>query len=157
MHRVTVIKNDHTGREVWRYQGRVLRREDSLVVLEARFDHDEVDVGPVTFRRGDSFVERFYSDRWYNIFEVHDANDGHLKGWYCNIARPAALLPDEIRADDLGLDVFVHPDGRTLTLDQDEFDALPLDEGERRAALDGLAELRRLIQERCPPFDALPS
>jgi hypothetical protein len=153
---ITIIKNDHTGREVWRYQGRVLRSDASQVVLEACFDHDEVDLGYVIFRRGDRFVERHYSDRWYNIFEVHDAQDDHLKGWYCNITRPAVLLPDEIRADDLGLDVFVHPDGRMLTLDQDEFDALPLDEGERRAALDGLAELKRLIQTRSPPFDALP-
>jgi hypothetical protein len=154
--RITVIKNDHTGHEVWRYQGCVLHREDSQVTLEAYFDHDEVDLGYVIFRRGDRFVERHYSDRWYNIFEVHDAQDDHLKGWYCNITRPAALLPDEIRADDLGLDVFVHPDGRMLTLDQDEFDALPLDDGERRAALDGLAELKRLVQTRRPPFDALP-
>jgi hypothetical protein len=59
-------------------------------------------------------------------------------------------------AGGLVVDVFVHPDGRMLTRDQDEFDALLLSEDERRAALDGLAELKRLIQTRSPPFDALP-
>ena len=42
---VAVIKNDHTGREVWRYQGRVLERGATCVKVEARFDLDDRDAG----------------------------------------------------------------------------------------------------------------
>ena len=29
-------------------------------------------------KRGDRFVETYYSARWYNIFEIHDRDDGAL-------------------------------------------------------------------------------
>ena len=138
---ITVIKNDHTGKEMWRYEGTILEREPNRVRLEARFNRDDLALDYVTFRRGDRFVEDYYSDRWYNVFEVHDVEDDHVKGWYCNFTRPAVLGADTIRADDLALDLFVTPDHRTLILDEDEYTALPLSEQERAqvaAALEAL-------------------
>ena len=44
-----------------------------------------------TLRRGDRFIETYYTDRWYNIFEIHAREDDRLKGWYCNIAKPAVM------------------------------------------------------------------
>ena len=140
-HAITVIKNDHTGQEVWRYVGTILEREPNHVRLEARFNRDDLALDYVTFRRGDRFIEDYYSDRWYNVFEVHDVDDDHIKGWYCNFTRPAALGTDTIRADDLALDLFVYPDHRTLILDEDEYAALPLSVEERaqvEAALEAL-------------------
>lgn len=151
---VTVIKNDHTGREVWRYEGVVLERSATRIVLEASFDRDDMDLGYVTFRRGDRFVEYFYSDRWYSIFEVHERYSDRLKGWYCNFSRPAEFNTGAIRADDLALDLFVHPDGRILVLDRDEFERLALDDRERRAVLDALDELRRRVEAGQVPFTA---
>ena len=152
---ITVIKNDHTGREVWRYAGRVLARGATWVTLEAHFNRSDVETGYHTFRQGDRFVEWFYSDRWYNVFAMHDVDDDRLKGWYCNITRPAELLPDVIRADDLALDVFVSPQGDVTVLDRDEFAALPLDDATRAGAERGLAALQARIAARRPPFDAL--
>lgn len=55
-----------------------------------------------------------------------------LKGWYINVTRPTKMYPSfdvssaaerVLEWTDLKLDVWVYPDGRMLTLDQDEFDA----------------------------------
>lgn len=153
---ITVIKNDHAGREVWRYAGRVLARGATWVQLEARFDRpQDVHTPYHTFRRGDRFVEWFFSDRWYNIFEMHDADDDRLTGWYCNITRPARLEETAIYADDLALDVFVAPHGTVIVLDEDEFAALPLDEETRVQARRALGELLRRIAAREAPFDVV--
>lgn len=143
---VLIIKNNHDGKEMLRYEGVILKRDESEVLLEARFERDDIDLGYTVFRRGDRFVERFYRDRWYNIFEIHDVDDDHIKGWYCNFTRPARFGDGRIEADDLALDLWVTPDGRKLVLDRDEFDALDIGEGERSAVLAGLEEL----QERLP-------
>ena len=149
---IAVIKTDYAGREVWRYDGVILERSATHVTLEARFNRDDMDLGYVLFRRGDRFVEHFYSDRWYNVFEVYDGADGVLKGWYCNITRPARLAENEVRADDLALDLFVYPDRRQLVLDRKEFDALPISAAEREAGLAALAALQLRARSGEPPF-----
>ena len=153
---ITVIKNDHAGRETWRYEGRVLERGATWVKLEAFFNRPDVAASYHTFRQGDRFVEWFFSDRWYNVFQMHDADDGRLKGWYCNVTRPARLAERAIEADDLALDLFIAPDGAVTMLDEDEFAALPLDDATRRAARGAVAALQRMVSERQPPFDAIP-
>jgi hypothetical protein len=152
---ITVVKSDHTGREVWRYDGHTLERDATRLVLEARFNRDDIDLGYVKFRWGDRFVEYFYADRWYNVFAIHDVEDDHLKGYYCNITRPAVLGDGVVRADDLALDVFVFPDGRTQVMDEEEYAALPLTLDERQHALAAVTELQRRARNAEPPFDAL--
>jgi protein associated with RNAse G/E len=149
---ITVIKKDHTGREILHYSGHVLERGPTWIILEAFSTFNDLHRPYHTFRRGDRFVERFYSDRWYNIFEMHDVDDDHLVGWYCNITRPALLGTDVIEADDLALDIFVSPEGQITLLDQDEFAALPLDDSTRSQAERALTDLIALIQECQPPF-----
>jgi uncharacterized protein len=129
---ITVIKNDHTGREVWRYEGVTVQRRLQHVVLEAIFNRDDMDLGYTVFRRGDRFVEWFYADRWYNVFEIHDRDDDHIKGWYCNFTRPAHLTDGRVEADDLALDLWVGQDHTKQILDRDEFDSLPIPDSDRR-------------------------
>lgn len=155
MSAITVIKNDHTGREIWRYEGRVLARGEAWVRLEAFFNRPDVATDYHTFRQGDRFIEWFYSDRWYSVFEMHDADDDHLTGWYCNISRPAVLEQETVSADDLALDVFIAPDGTITVLDEDEFAALPLDDEERARARHAVADIARRVEARQPPFDAI--
>jgi hypothetical protein len=150
---ITVYKHDHTGRPVWSYTGEAVERGATWVKLRARFNRDDYDAGYVVFGRGDLFIEWFYSDRPYNIFKMYGARDGQLKGWYCNVTRPATLTDDEIHADDLALDVFVSPDGTITVLDEDEFAALDLSDDERRLALDAAETLKRLAGAGEPPFD----
>ena len=150
---ITVFKNDHAGREILRYDGRILARGATWVQLEARFSRADVETAYHTFRQGDRFVEWFYNDRWYNIFEMHDRDDDRLAGWYCNITRPAVITAHEIRADDLALDIFIAPDGAITVLDEDEFAALPLDATTRTHARAALSELVQRAAQRQPPFD----
>lgn len=149
---ITVIKRDPSGAETWRYDGTVIDRGAAWVCLEARFNRDDHDAGYLVYRRGDLFTEWFYSDRWYNVFRIQDGVTGALKGWYCNVTRPAQIGPDVVAADDLALDVFVHPDGQTLLLDEDEFAALGLPASDRAAALAAVAQLRALAAAGMAPL-----
>jgi len=152
METVTIRKLDHDGRQVTAYPGQVLRREDHAVVLRTAWDRAPLDVGYVVLEPGDRWTEYFYADRWYNIFEIR-ASDGRLKGWYCNVTRPARISADEVLWEDLALDLWVAPDGETLVLDEDEFAALPLTPAHREAAQQALAELQEMVAQKAAPFD----
>lgn len=151
----TVYKCDHEGRVVWQYYGMVLERGAGWVCLTAVFNGRESDMGFIVFRRGDVFTEWFYADRWYNVFRIADGETGTLKGWYCNITRPAQITADSVRADDLALDVFVTPAGQVLLLDEDEFTALNLAADDQQAAYQAVEALRDLAARRAEPFDEL--
>ena len=146
-----VYKLDHHGREVWQYPGRVLARDDHSVRLEGFYNRDNTTVGYAVFKRGDRLVETFYSDRWYNVFAVYDRDDGALKGWYCNVTRPATITDEAVSSDDLALDVWVSPDGAVTVLDEDEFAALELNEDDRAAADDALQQLIQLAESGLLP------
>jgi predicted RNA-binding protein associated with RNAse of E/G family len=152
MEAVTVRKLDHDGRQVTAYNGEVLRREDGAIVLRTTWEHPPLDLGFVVLETGGQWIEYFYADRWYNVFEIHAAG-GHLLGWYCNVTRPARISDSGIAWEDLALDLWVAPDGETRVLDEDEFAALPLTPAERRAARAALAELQELAARKAPPFD----
>jgi hypothetical protein len=155
--RVTIHKLDGRG-EVVRYTGAVVERlaDADGVRVEARWERPPLDLGYVRFEPGDRFVEWFYRDRWYNVFEIHAAGTGALKGWYCNVAAPATIEPGRIAYRDLLLDLWVGADGSALVLDEDEFAAdTSLDAATVAGAERGLAELLALVRERRPPFDAL--
>lgn len=144
MGEITVYKLDDSGREVWQYPATVLARYDNAIRLEAPFNRDDMDLGYATFERGDRFVETFFSDRWYNIFAIYGRRNGTLKGWYCNICRPAEITASAVSCEDLALDLWVDPDGRCLVLDEEEFAASPLPAGDRRQAREALQELQNL-------------
>ena len=57
------------------------------------------------------------------MFQVY-SESGDLKGWYCNVTKPAQVQDDELTFVDLALDLWVWPDRRYLVLDEDEFDDL---------------------------------
>ena len=139
---ITVIKLDVSGQETWRYQGKVLMRDEESILLEAFFDREDRLFHGMPLRTGDRFVETYYTGRWYNIFEIHGRGDDRLRGWYCNIAKPAMIWWDTLSYVDLALDLLVFPDGRQVVLDEEEFSALRLSESEHQRALAALAELQ---------------
>ena len=67
---ITVLKRNLDGEVTWQYEGRVLRRETNCVVLEAHFNREDMPFMDVVLKRGDRFVETFFTDRWYNVFEI---------------------------------------------------------------------------------------
>jgi len=152
---IVVVKLGDDGHEVLRYAGHVLARGATWVRLEATFNYPDKAVGEIFFRQGDRFVEWHYTDRWYNVFEVHAGDDDHLRGWYCNITRPAEIAGSEVRAEDLALDVLILPDGRVTILDEDEFAALDLAGAEQAAAWAAVDDLRGRASAGEAPFEAL--
>lgn len=147
MNEIKVIKQDYRGLETFRYSGKILQRGIDHIVLEAYFNREDTPIGEIVLRRGDRFIETYYTDRWYNIFEIHERNSDQIKGWYCNIGYPAEIQDRQISYRDLALDLLVYPDGRYLILDEDEFNALPLPPEIRGAALASIAELQNRFRE----------
>lgn len=149
--RVLVLKLNPQGEEMWRYEGDVIERGQGWLKVEALFDRDDRPFMDTILKRGDRFVETYYSARWYNIFEIYDRDDGALKGWYCNITRPATWSDGRIEYVDLFLDLWVSVDGTQTVLDEDEFDTAELGDDLRHAARQGLAELRDWFQNQKSP------
>ncbi|HEX6796133.1 MAG TPA: DUF402 domain-containing protein [Ktedonobacterales bacterium] len=155
MTRMRVQKLDTQGRVAVTYEAKLAERLPDGVRLEARWERPALPLGYTTFETGDRFVEWFFTDRWYNIFEIHTPDDT-LKGWYCNVAEPATITADTIACRDLLLDLWVTPDGATRMLDEDEFAAdTTLDEQTRHRARAALDALQRLVRERAGPFARL--
>ncbi len=154
---ITVHKLNARGQQLLEYPGSLVSLEGNCLVLEAYFEPEELDLVGYRLHRGDRFVETYYADRWYNIFTIYDRDDGRLKGWYCNITRPAKFSPagDHVYAEDLALDLIVFPDGRWMVLDEEEFAALPLRLEERQQALRALTDLQAQVVRREGPFEAL--
>lgn len=150
--RVTVQKKNLAGEVTWQYEGVLLKREPNLVVLEAYFNRLDTPFMDVVLKENDRFVETFYSDRWYNIFEIYDRDDGHVKGWYCNIGMPAVIEAGSVSYVDLALDLWVSANGKQSVLDEDEFVELDLNKELMTGALNGLQELKRHFATKNPPF-----
>jgi protein associated with RNAse G/E len=82
------------------------------------------------------------------VFQI-SAPDGAFRGWYANVELPAELNAEahELRYVDLELDVWMHPDGEFVVLDQDEFDTLLAEHVQLAdAAHHGRTELLNLAQ-----------
>lgn len=148
MDNVIVIKRDLEHRETWRYSGKVLARNKDQIKIEAFFNRPDVEFYGMLLAQGDRFVETFFTDRWFNVFEIHSHSDNKFKGLYCNVSYPAEITDGVVSYVDLALDLLVFPDGRQLVLDQDEFESLSLSNEIRlqaQTALDQLIEYTRKI------------
>ncbi len=149
---IRVLKCNLSNEVTWQYDGRILRREANEILLEAFFNREDAPFMDVILKRNDRFLETFHADRWYNIFEIYDRDDDRLKGWYCNIGRPARITDEAVSYVDLALDLWVSADGKQTVLDEDEFESLGLQDEERQQALRALAELQHLFKTQKPPF-----
>lgn len=144
MQSINVRKRNLQGEVTWQYTGLVLERGNDFVRLEARFNRADMPFMGVVLKQNDRFVETFYTTRWYNIFEIHDRDNDQIKGWYCNLGRPAVWdAPDTISYIDLALDLWVATDGTQTLLDEDEFEAMGLEEALKVQVMDGLNELKK--------------
>lgn len=144
--KIVVLKLNTQHQETWRYEGRVLAQDQNSILIEAYFNRPDLPFHGITLRENDRFIERYYTDRWYNIFEIHDRDDDRVKAWYCNVTTPAEISAGCISYVDLALDLFVYPDGHYLVLDQDEFKALDLDPHQQDHACQALETLRIIAQ-----------
>ncbi|MFF3459945.1 DUF402 domain-containing protein [Streptomyces sp. NPDC002730] len=111
------------GRTKIRYPAELVEDNGDRVTVRAPWAGAGTrDFGFVRFEPGDVFTEYYWRDRWYAVKEVR-AGDGTLKGWYCDITRPAVLDGGELVVEDLDLDLWVSADlASVLRLDEDEFE-----------------------------------
>ena len=133
------------GRTKIRYPAEVVSDDGRRLTVRASWAGEGVrDFGFVRFEPGDVFVEHYWRDRWYAVKEVRSA-DGTLKGWYCDVTRPAAVDGDEVVVEDLDLDLWVSADGsEVLRLDEDEFAASGLAAADPEAAACAVVALDEL-------------
>jgi len=140
-----IIKNDHLGNSVWEYDGKVIEQTATAFLLEANFNRSDLMFNGIFLREGDRFLELYPIGKWFNIYEIHDKDNDEIKGWYCNISRPARYGAEKISYDDLALDLLVYPDREMLVLDEDEFKSLSLDQTEILNATKGLEQLKEIF------------
>ncbi|MFE6199496.1 DUF402 domain-containing protein [Streptomyces sp. NPDC057838] len=138
------------GRTKIRYAAELLADDGTRVAVRAPWAGAGVrDFGFVRFEPGDVFTEHYWRDRWYAVKEVRSAA-GTLKGWYCDVTRPAVRSGAELVVEDLDLDLWRSADGTDVRrLDEDEFAASGLagtDPEAARAALAALDELESLAR-----------
>ncbi|MFE0456585.1 DUF402 domain-containing protein [Streptomyces sp. NPDC058914] len=133
------------GRTKIRYPAALLSDDGTRVAVRAPWAGDGVrDFGFVRFEAGDVFTEYYWRDRWYSVKEVRAAT-GAVKGWYCDITRPAVLTGGELVVEDLDLDLWRSADGTDVRrLDEDEFEASGLAETDPEAAAAAVAALDEL-------------
>ncbi|MFF5706314.1 DUF402 domain-containing protein [Streptomyces sp. NPDC012794] len=113
------------------------------------------DFGFVRFEPGDVFVEHFWRTRWYAVKEVR-TGQGVLKGWYCDVTRPALIRGGEIVVEDLDLDLWVPADrSDVLRLDEDEFADSGLTRSDPEAAARAMRALDALEEQARTP-EGLP-
>lgn len=141
-----VVKLNTQRVELWRYDGRIISNSTQGILLEAYFNRpDDLMFHGINMRRGDRFIEMYFYQRWFNIFEIYDKDSEALKAWYCNITRPAEIIDGALHYVDLALDLLVFPDGSMLELDEEEFIDLQLDPGEQTQARKAMQELKQIF------------
>ena len=139
---VTVFKQNHLGEPVFSWESELLAESPTYRQVRAGFSGaDAVPVDKVTFRKGDLFLESYYTDRWYNLFEVHEGLSDQVKCWYINLSFPAQFSAESIIWQDLALDLLVYPNGEYKILDEDEFNALSLEPEIRNHCLETVLEI----------------
>lgn len=151
MSRMKILKKNLADEVTWQYEGVELNRDENSITIEAFFNRDDLPFQDIVLKRNDRFVETFYTDKWYNIFEIYDRDDGKLKGWYCNITKPAVIKDSSVSYVDLALDLWVSADGEKTVLDKDELEELGLDQGLMEKIFEGLRELEMHFETKNPP------
>src|SRR5258708_17604187 len=116
---ITVVKLDPLGKVKIQYQGDVIEHLADGVVVQAYWSQPTKELEYTRFEPGDNFREYYYTDRWFNIFDIA-STAGIRKGWYFNIAEPAVFFFDHIEKGDLFLDLWVTPKRETMNLGWDE-------------------------------------
>ncbi|MEU9237978.1 DUF402 domain-containing protein [Streptomyces shenzhenensis] len=133
------------GRTKISYPAELLHDDGNRIAVRAPWAGDTPrDFGFVRFEPGDVFTEFYWRDRWYAVKEVRAA-DGTLKGWYCDVTRPATLAGGRLVVEDLDLDLWRSADGGDVRrLDEDEFAESGLAERDPEAAAAAVTALDTL-------------
>lgn len=96
----------------------------------------------------------FYPDKWYNVICMI-RKTGIF--YYCNLASPSIYDGEALKNIDYDLDVKVNPLGKTILLDEDEYEEHGKEMGYsprlKQAIESGLKDLMNDIEHQHSPFD----
>ena len=152
---ITVRAHKYDGSAHRSWSAKVLRREGSLIVLNAVFAEELQHHLLGTIERGTASLEYYWLDRWYNIFRFQEPT-GELRNYYCNVNIPPEFDGEVLRYIDLDIDILVNADLSYTVLDQDEFEqnsqTYGYPEEVRKHARLAVTELEQLIKTHGFPF-----
>lgn len=118
---ITVRAYKYDGSEHRSWNARVLKRDGSLLILDAEFAEEVQHDLLGTIARGTRSIEYYWLDRWYNVFRFSHPN-GPLRNYYCNVNVAPAFDGQVLSYVDLDIDILVHTDFSYEILDLDEFE-----------------------------------
>ena len=150
---IHVLRYDGTEHRHW--NARLVRRDGSLIVLEAEFDVEvrHLHLGHIPL--GTRTIEYYWQDRWYNVFEFLD-DAGETRLWYCNVNLPPVIAESSITYVDMDLDIIVRTDFSYQILDADEFEqhaqTFGYPQEVQESAQKALSEIILRIESRQFPF-----
>lgn len=154
--RIIVRACKYDGTEHRRWEAGVLRRDDSLLVLDAKFETEVRHQLLGIIARGTASIEYYWLDRWYNVFRFLEP-DGQLRNYYCNVNVPPVYEKGVLSFVDLDMDILVAPDLSYKVLDEDEFEVNARRYNYPAEVLAGahraLADLKLMIEARQFPFN----
>ncbi|MDX6497693.1 MAG: uncharacterized protein QOG23_953 [Blastocatellia bacterium] len=150
---VRVLKYD--GAEYRRWNARLERHENSLIVLHAAFDEEVQHDLLGNISCGTRTIEYYWLDHWYNVFRFLE-EDSTTKLFYCNVNVPPTISGGVLSYIDLDIDILVQPDFSYQVLDLEEFAdnaaRYGYSEQIKRQAHSAVDELVSLIEARQFPF-----
>jgi uncharacterized protein len=151
---VRTYKYDGTEHRHWRAQ--ISLQQDSLIVLEAKFEEEIQHPLLGTIFPETLSIEYYWLDRWYNIFRFVEP-EGELRNFYCNVNVPPVFQKNVLSYIDLDMDILVAPDFSYSIVDEDEFtvnaERFNYPPEVRRRSLEALGDLVALIEKRAFPFN----
>ena len=154
-HDITVRVLKYNGTEYRRWNARIAKSDESLIVLDAEFAFDVKHEVLGEIPRGTRTAEYYWFNRWYNIFQFLEKN-GSTRLWYCNINTPPTLEDGVLSYIDLDIDVLVRPDFTFQVLDTDEFEQnanlFGYPDEVRREVQRAIDDVTSLIEARQFPF-----
>jgi protein associated with RNAse G/E len=157
---ITVRAHKYDGSEHRRWNAKVLRREGSLLVLDATFDEEIKHDLLGTIASGTKSIEYYWLDRWYNIFRFAEPT-GELRSYYCNVNVPPSFDGQVLSYVDLDIDILVEPDLSYRVVDLEDFEQnaerFGYSADVQTNARQGLERLIELIEARAFPFSEASS
>ena len=152
---ITVNSRKLDGSIARHWNCRLIKVTGTLIEARGVFpdDIDHTELGVI--RRGTTSYEYFWTDRWYNVFRFDDP-DGTLRGFYCNICKPAEFDGRVIDYIDLDIDILVEPDLTYRLVDIEEYRAninfMGYSEEVQDGVADGLSACKSHIASGQSPF-----
>jgi uncharacterized protein len=155
---ITVVSRKYDLSIQRRWECQRIERGKHVLVLRGEFEETVKHPHLGTIEIGTISTEYFWMDRWYSVFRFQRPS-GELRNFYCNVNVPPKFDGAVLDYIDLDIDLIVWPNGRVVTLDEDEF---ALNAARycypthvRTSALHALDQLKQLVENREFPFETL--